>query len=103
MYAIMETGGKQYKVAVGDMVNVELLPVEADQTITIDKVIAIVNDDNTVVGNPYVEGASVTCKVIENGKAKKVIVFKYKAKKNIRKKNGHRQPFTKLQIEAIKA
>lgn len=103
MYAIMETGGKQYKVAVGDMVNVELLPVEADQTITIDKVIAIVNDDNTVVGNPYVEGASVTCKVIENGKAKKVIVFKYKAKKNIRKKNGHRQPFTKLQIEAINA
>jgi len=103
MYAIMETGGKQYKVAVGDKVNVELLPVEADQTITIDKVIAIINDDNTVVGNPYVEGASVTCKVIENGKAKKVIVFKYKAKKNIRKKNGHRQPFTKLQIEAINA
>ncbi|MBQ9992261.1 MAG: 50S ribosomal protein L21 [Firmicutes bacterium] len=103
MYAIMETGGKQYKVAVGDMVNVELLPVEADQTITIDKVIAIVNDDNTVVGNPYVVGAIVTCKVIENGKAKKVIVFKYKAKKNIRKKNGHRQPFTKLQIEAINA
>lgn len=103
MYAIMETGGKQYKVAVGDKVNVELLPVEADQTITIDKVIAIVNDDQTTVGSPYVEGASVTCKVIENGKAKKVIVFKYKAKKNIRKKNGHRQPFTKLQIEAINA
>ena len=103
MYAIMETGGKQYKVAVGDVVNVELLPVEADQSITIDKVIAIVNDDNTVVGNPYVEGATVTCKVVENGKAKKVIVFKYKAKKNIRKKNGHRQPFTKLQIEAINA
>ena len=103
MYAIIETGGKQYKVAVGDTVRVELLPVEAEQNIVIDKVVAIIEDGKTVIGKPYVEGASVSCKVIENGKAKKVVVFKYKPKKNIRKKNGHRQPFTKLQIEAINA
>ena len=103
MYAIMETGGKQYKVAAGDIVAVELLTAAEDETVVIDKVLTVVADGNVKVGNPFVDGAKITCKVLAHGKAKKVIVFRYKAKKNIRKKNGHRQPFTKLQIEKIEA
>ncbi|MDD2221056.1 MAG: 50S ribosomal protein L21 [Clostridia bacterium] len=103
MYAIIETGGKQYKVAEGDTLRVELLQAEPEQSIEIEKIIAIENDGQMTIGAPYVEGAKVICKVVEHGKAKKVVVFHYKPKKNIRKKNGHRQPFTKLQIEKIMA
>jgi len=103
MYAIIETGGKQFKVAEGDIIRVELLKEEVGATIELDKVLAVGEGADIKVGNPTVEGASVSLKVLEHGKAKKVIVFKYKPKKNIRKKNGHRQPFTKVQVEKINA
>lgn len=103
MYAIIETGGKQYKVAEGDIVRVELLNVNEGDSIEIDRVLAIAGDNGFQVGSPCIEGAKVACKVLGHGKEKKVIVFHYKPKKNIRKKNGHRQPFTKLQIEKIMA
>jgi len=103
MYAIIETGGKQYRVAEGDILRVEKLPAEPDQTVEIDKVLAVNKDGAITVGSPLVSGAKVFLKVLEQGKGKKVIVFKYKAKKNIRKKQGHRQPFTKVQVEKIEA
>ncbi len=101
MYAIIETGGKQYKVAEGDVLKVELLNAQVDETVTIDRVLAIENGNGLVVGKPVVENAKVQCKVVEHGKAPKVIVFHYKPKKNIRKKNGHRQPYTKVVVEKI--
>lgn len=101
MFAIIETGGKQYKVSEGDIIRVELLDAEADSELAIDKVLAVFDGENLTAGKPYVEGAKVNCKVMEHGKGKKVLVFHYKPKKNIRKKNGHRQPFTKLQVESI--
>ncbi len=102
MFAIIESGGKQYKVAEGDVIRVELLKdAAAESTITIDKVLAVFDGETLTAGHPYVEGASVACKVLGNGKAKKVVVFRYHPKKNVRVKNGHRQPFTKLQIESI--
>ena len=103
MYAIIESGGKQYKVAEGDVVKVELLPNEVNSAIELDKVIAIENEGQLSIGNPYVAGAKVSATVLEHGKCKKVVVFRYKHKKNIRKKNGHRQPFTALKIEKIMA
>jgi len=102
VYAVIFTGGKQYKVAEGDVVSIEKLDCEAGSEITFDKVLAV-GDDSLKVGAPYVEGESVEAKVIENGKAKKIVVFKYKSKKNERKKQGHRQPFTKVMISKIKA
>lgn len=101
MYAIIETGGKQYKVAEGDVITVEKLGVEADSKYTFDKVLAVSNGEALTVGTPVVAGASVEATVIGDGKAKKVIVYKYKPKKGFHKKNGHRQPFTKLKIEKI--
>ncbi|KXL52665.1 50S ribosomal protein L21 [Anaerotignum neopropionicum] len=101
MYAIIETGGKQYKVAEGDIITVEKLGVEAGQDFTFDKVIVLAKDGDVKVGAPYVEGAAVTASVLGDGKAKKVIVYKYKPKKGFHKKRGHRQPFTKLQIKSI--
>ncbi len=101
MYAIIETGGKQYRVEVGSVVYVEKLDAEADSEITIDKVLAIGSDDGVKVGAPYVDGASVTAKVVKNGKGKKITVFTYKPKKNEKRKLGHRQPYTKLEIAAI--
>lgn len=101
MYAIIATGGKQYKVAEGDIITVEKLGVEAGQEYTFDKVLVLAKDGDVKVGAPYVEGAAVTASVIGDGKAKKVIVYKYKPKKGFHKKNGHRQPFTKLQIKSI--
>ncbi len=101
MYAIIETGGKQYQVEKGDILRVELLTAEPDSIIEIDKVLAYHDGKKLHIGTPFVEGKKVSCKVLEHGKAKKVVVFHYKAKKNIRTKNGHRQPYTKLQIEAI--
>ena len=101
MYAIIETGGKQYKVAEGDIITVEKLGVEAGQEYTFDKVLVLAKDGDVKVGAPYVEGAAVTASVIGDGKAKKVVVYKYKRKTGYHKKNGHRQPFTKLQIKSI--
>ena len=101
MYAIIETGGKQYKVAEGDIITVEKLGVEAGQEYTFDKVLVLAKDGDVKVGAPYVEGAAVTASVIGDGKAKKVVVYKYKPKKGYHKKNGHRQQFTKLQIKSI--
>ena len=101
MFAIIETGGKQYKVAEGDIIRVELLEAEPETEITIDKVLAVFDGETLNAGKPYVENAKVNCKVLKHGKGKKVIVFHYKPKKNIRKKNGHRQPFTSLQINTI--
>jgi len=103
MYAIIETGGKQYRVAEGDVFKVELLTAEVDTTLELNRVLAVGAAESLKVGNPTVEGASVQVKVLEHGKGKKVVVSQYKAKKNIRKKNGHRQPFTKLQVEKILA
>ena len=103
MYAIIETGGKQYKVAAGDVVFVEKLDVEAENEVVFDKVIAVGGDDGIKVGAPYVDGAAVTAKVIKNGKAKKIYVMTYKPKKNEKRKLGHRQPYTKVEIAAINA
>lgn len=103
MYAIIETGGKQYKVEAGDVIYIEKLDVEADTDITFDKVIAVGSDDGIKVGAPYVEGASVSAKAVKNGKAKKIVVFTYKPKKNAKRKMGHRQPYTKVEISAINA
>ena len=103
MYAIIVTGGKQYKVQNGDVVFVEKLDVEADSEVTFDKVIAVGADDGIKVGAPYVDGATVSAKAIKNGKGKKVVVFTYKAKKNAKRKMGHRQPYTKVEITGINA
>ena len=104
MYAIIETGGKQYQVKEGDELFIEKLNVNADDTVTFDKVVAVNNDSALNVGAPYVSGASVEAKVIKNGKAKKITVFTYKPKKgSSHKKQGHRQPYTKVRIDAIKA
>ena len=101
MYAIIVTGGKQYKVTEGDIVFIEKLDVAEGETVTFDQVLAVSKDDQLTVGAPYVEGATVTASVIKNGKSKKITVFKYKPKKNEKKKIGHRQPYTKVQITAI--
>ena len=98
MYAIIATGGKQYKVAEGDIIKVEKLGVEAGETYTFDQVLAVSND-KLVVGEPTVAGATVTASVIGDGKAKKVIVYKYKRKTGYHKKNGHRQQYTAVKIE----
>ncbi len=103
MYAIVETGGKQYKVAEGDVIRVEKLNVEEEQTVEIDKVLAVSKEGALTVGSPLVDGAKVIFRVLGQGKGKKITVFKYKPKKNIRKKQGHRQPFTKLLVEKIEA
>lgn len=103
MYAVLATGGKQYRVQEGDVIFVEKLDAEVDSTIEFDNVLAVAKDDGIVVGTPKVENAKISAKVLSQGKAKKVIVFKYKSKKDYRRKQGHRQPFTKLQIEKIEA
>lgn len=103
MYAVIETGGKQYKATVGDILYVEKLPVESAAQFTIDKVVAIGSDDGLKVGAPYIEGATVTAKAIKTAKAKKITVFTYKPKKNKKRKMGHRQQYTKIQIESINA
>ena len=101
MHAIIETGGKQYKVAEGDTLFIEKLPVEAGEAVTFDKVLAVIDGENVTVGTPVVEGAKVAASVVKNGKGKKVIVFKYKPKKGYRRKQGHRQPYTKVTIGKI--
>ena len=103
MYAIIKTGGKQYRVAEGDVVMVEKLAANEGEAVTFDQVLTVVKDDEVVVGKPLVEGAKVTAKVEAQGKDKKILVFKYKAKSNYRRRQGHRQPFTKVKIEKIEA
>ncbi|MDI9476804.1 MAG: 50S ribosomal protein L21 [Natronincolaceae bacterium] len=103
MYAIIETGGKQYRVKEGDTLVVERLKAEQGDTVTIDNVLAVSKDGKLTVGSPTVDGAKVEAKVVEQGKSKKIIVFKYKPKKDYRKKQGHRQLYTKLIVEKINA
>jgi large subunit ribosomal protein L21 len=103
MYAIIETGGKQYKVAEGDVLFLEKLEVAEGDSVAFDQVLVVSKGGNLVVGAPLVAGAKVTAKVEKQGKDKKIIVYKYKAKKNYRRKQGHRQPYTKVVIEKIEA
>ena len=102
MYAIIATGGKQYKVAEGDIINVEKLGVAAGETVTFDQVLAV-NNGELAIGCPTVAGANVSATVVKEGKAKKVIVYKYKRKSGYHKKNGHRQQYTQVKIEKINA
>jgi len=101
MYAIIETGGKQYKVQSGDILYIEKLSAEEESLVTFDKVIALHNDKSLKLGKPYIKAASVEARVLKNGKAKKITVFTYRPKKGSKRKMGHRQPFTKVQIEKI--
>ena len=103
MYAIIKTGGKQYRVSEGDVITIEKLDVAAEGTVSFDEVVTVVEDGDVKVGTPLVDGAKVTGTVLEHGKAKKILVFKYKAKSNYRRRQGHRQPFTKVRIEKIEA
>ena len=103
MYAVIESGGKQYKVAPGEVVRVEKLSQESGATVEFDKVRAVHNDQQIIVGTPWVQDAKVLGTVIDNGKAKKVIVFKYKRKKQYRVTRGHRQPYTAVKIDEINA
>ena len=102
MYAIIETCGKQYKVAQGDVVFFEKLDNEEGKKVTFDKVVLLSDDGKVQVGNPYVKGIKVEGKVVSHGKGKKILVYKYKAKKNYRRTQGHRQPYTKVEITNIK-
>jgi len=101
MYAIIETGGKQYRVQEGDVLRVEKLEIADGETIKFDKVLLVADEGKLNVGKPYVDGAIVEGLVEKQGKAKKIIIFKYKPKKDYRKKQGHRQPFTQIKIEKI--
>ena len=101
MKAVIVTGGKQYTVAEGDILYIEKLNAEADEVVKFDQVLAVLDGENTKIGAPVVEGAAVEAKVVKNGKAKKITVFRYKSKKNEKKKMGHRQPYTKVEITKI--
>ena len=100
MQAIFVTGGKQYKVSEGDVIYVEKLNAEGE-SVSFDNVLMLIDGENTTLGPPKVSGASVSAKIVKNGKSKKILVFKMKPKKNYRRRQGHRQPYTKLQIEKI--
>ncbi len=103
MYAIIQTGGKQYRVAEGETLQVEKLNAEVGAEVVFDEVLTVVNDADVKIGAPVVEGAKVTAKVVEQGRGEKIFVFKYKAKANYRKRQGHRQPFTAVEIVKIEA
>ena len=103
MHAIIVTGGKQYKVSEGETLFIEKLPVEAGDTVTFDQVLAILDGDNATIGAPTVKGAAVEASVVKNGKGKKIRIFKYNPKKGYRKRQGHRQPYTKVEIKKISA
>lgn len=101
MYAIIKTGGKQYKVAEGDEIFVEKLAGEAGDEVVFDQILAVSDDSGLKLGKPLVEGASVKAEIVKQGKGKKIVIFKYRAKKTYRNKTGHRQPYTKLKITGI--
>ncbi len=101
MKAIIVTGGKQYTVSEGDVLYIEKLGAEAEETVKFEQVLAVLDGENTKFGTPVVEGALVESKVVKNGKGKKIVVFKYKAKKGEKRKMGHRQPYTKVEITKI--
>ena len=101
MKAVIVTGGKQYTVAEGDVIFVEKLNAEEASTVNFEQVLAVLDGENTKIGTPVVEGAKVEAKVVKNGKGKKITIFRYKAKKNEKKKIGHRQPYTKVEITKI--
>lgn len=103
MHAIIETGGKQYKVAEGDVVYIEKLDLNAGDALKFDRVLAVLDGDKATFGAPVVEGASVDATIVKNGKGKKVRIFKYNSKKGYRKRQGHRQPYTKVEIGKINA
>ena len=103
MYAIFQTGGKQYRVSEGDVITVEKIAANEGDVVTFDQVLTVVNDADVKVGTPVVEGAKITAKVAKQDKARKILVFEYTAKSNYRRRQGHRQPFTKLTIEKIEA
>lgn len=103
MYAVIETGGKQFRVQQGDVIFVEKLNANVGDTVTVDKVLLVEKDGVVTVGTPVVAGAKAMLKVVEHGKGEKIIVFKYKPKKNYRRKQGHRQPYTKVLVEALEA
>jgi large subunit ribosomal protein L21 len=103
VYAVIKTGGKQYRVQQGDVIFVEKLNAQADEAVTFDEVLLVGDAEQSKVGTPVVEGAKVQGKVLAQVKSKKIVVYKYKAKKNERKKQGHRQPYTKVEITAINA
>ncbi|MCD8175769.1 MAG: 50S ribosomal protein L21 [Phascolarctobacterium sp.] len=103
MYAIIKTGGKQYRVSEGERLQVEKLPAEVGDEVVFEEVLNVVNDADVKIGRPVIEGAKVVAKVIEHGKGAKILVFKYKAKSNYRKRQGHRQPFTTVEISRIEA
>src|SRR5947208_1924174 len=103
MYAVIKTGGKQYRVAEGETVKVEKLPGEAGEKVTFSDVLLIAGGESVKIGKPTVAGAQVEAEIVEQGRARKIIVFKYKRRKNYRKRQGHRQPFTALKVTAIKA
>ncbi len=102
-HAVILTGGKQYRVAEGDVIFVEKLEADAGEEVTFDKVLCVVDEENSTIGKPFVEGATVTAKVVKNGKSAKIRVYKMKPKNGYRRTQGHRQPYTKVQIEAINA
>ena len=101
MYAIIQTGGKQYRVSEGDVLSIEKLTAAEGEEVVFDQVLTVVSDGDIKIGKPVVEGAKVTAKVVEHGKGEKILVFKYKAKSNYRKQQGHRQPYTKVEISKI--
>jgi large subunit ribosomal protein L21 len=103
MYAVIATGGKQYRVSVGDEIFIEKLAGEAGQPVQFSEVLMVSDDQGLKVGTPTVEGATVDAEIVKQGKQKKIIVFKYKAKKGYRRKKGHRQPYTRVRIQAIHA
>ena len=102
-HAVILTGGKQYRVAEGDVIFVEKLEADAGEEVTFDKVLCVVDEETSTIGKPFVEGASVTAKVVKNGKSAKIRVYKMKPKKGYHRTQGHRQPYTKLSVEAIHA
>jgi len=101
MYAVVKTGGKQYRITPGDTFRVEKLDAEQGSKIALDNVIMVVDGDNTNIGSPAIDGAKVMCTVLEQGRAKKIYAFRYKSKKNVRVKKGHRQYYSRLRVDSI--
>lgn len=101
MIAIVETGGKQYKVAEGKYVDIELLDFQEGDSVELDKILMIIDGENSKIGQPYIEGAKIKGKILKNDKDKKILVYKMKRKKGYRRKNGHRQPYSRLMVESI--